>query len=131
MVVACAVALYAAAGTWSASIVYSLAVPYVVIYLALGTPFQIDLRQFGDLSYGAYLVAFPIQQTVIGLFGPHIYATKVSLIATPIVLAIAYFSWWFIEKPCLALKRRGAHALGARGRPEAADNADARFAEPA
>lgn len=131
MVVACAVALYAAAGTWSAAIVYSLTLPYLVIYLALGTPFKVNLRQLGDLSYGAYLVAFPIQQTVIGLFGPHIYATKVSLIATPIVLAIAYFSWWFIEKPCLALKRGSPYAREGRGRPEAAESADARFAEPA
>jgi peptidoglycan/LPS O-acetylase OafA/YrhL len=114
MVLVCAVALFAAQGTWSAAIVYSLTVPYLVMFFALGTPFKINLRPIGDLSYGVYLVAFPIQQTVIGLLGPQIYATKVSLIATPIVLAIAYFSWWFIEKPCLSLKRGSLHSPGVK-----------------
>ena len=130
MVLVCAVALFAAQGTWSAAVVYSLTVPYLVMFFALGTPFKINLRPVGDLSYGVYLVAFPIQQTVIGLLGPHIYATKVSLIATPIVLAIAYFSWWFIEKPCLSLKRGSGYAAEYRGQREATQNADAGFVEP-
>lgn len=75
--------------------------------------------RLGIYPTSAYLVAFPVQQTVIGLFGPHIYATKVSLTATPTVLDIAYFSWQFIEKPCLVLKRGGALApkVGAGQKP--------------
>lgn len=101
--VACAIALYAAAGTVSAVAVYCISVPYLVLYFAIGTRATLDIRKVGDLSYGAYLFAFPIQQAIIGLLGP-ISPTKLSLLATPIVLVIAYFSWWFIEKPFLSLK---------------------------
>jgi peptidoglycan/LPS O-acetylase OafA/YrhL len=57
-----------------------------------------------DLSYGIYLYAFPIQQTLIaaGVRSP------LALLATtvPLVVCLAWVSWHFIEKPALGLKRR-------------------------
>lgn len=101
--IACALALYAAVGTSSATVVYALALPYLVIYAALGLP-AFSLRRLGDLSYATYLFAFPIQQLVINWIGGS-SPTNVSLIATPIVLTISYFSWWYLERPFLALKK--------------------------
>jgi peptidoglycan/LPS O-acetylase OafA/YrhL len=58
-----------------------------------------------DLSYGTYLGAFPVQQTVVQLTGVH---SPIGLfaIAAPIVLAIAAASWFLIERPALRLKNR-------------------------
>jgi peptidoglycan/LPS O-acetylase OafA/YrhL len=56
-----------------------------------------------DLSYGSYLWAFPTQQSVVLIAG---VTNPIALFAivTPIVLAIATFSWLYIEKPALRLK---------------------------
>jgi peptidoglycan/LPS O-acetylase OafA/YrhL len=62
-----------------------------------------------DLSYGTYLWAFPVQQTVVQLTGVH---SPIGLfaIAAPIVLAIAAASWFLIERPALRLKNRSRRA---------------------
>jgi peptidoglycan/LPS O-acetylase OafA/YrhL len=104
LVVACLVALVAACGTASGPLVYLLCVPYIVIYLALGLPRNFSLADgIGDLSYGVYLIAFPMQQLTIATVGSQ-SATVVSLIATALSLAFATASWRFVEKPCLMLK---------------------------
>jgi peptidoglycan/LPS O-acetylase OafA/YrhL len=56
-----------------------------------------------DLSYGTYLWAFPVQQTII-LVGGVTKPLLLFAIATPIVLAVALASWLLIEKPALRLK---------------------------
>jgi peptidoglycan/LPS O-acetylase OafA/YrhL len=55
-----------------------------------------------DLSYGVYLWAYPVQQTIVALG----VREPVVLIATatPIILAIAAMSWLVIERPALRLK---------------------------
>jgi peptidoglycan/LPS O-acetylase OafA/YrhL len=82
-----------------------------------------------DLSYGTYLWAFPVQQTVVAL--GHV-ATPLVLFAivTPIVPAIAAASWRCVERPLLRLKDRSSGAAlrplpgGAAG-PEARGDAPA------
>lgn len=106
---ACGVALYAAFGTMSAAFVYALALPYLVIFFALRLP-AVSLRRLGDLSYGTYLISFPIQQLVISRIGTW-SPTAVSLITMAIVLPVAYASWWYIEKPFLTFKARRARRL--------------------
>lgn len=53
-----------------------------------------------DLSYGTYLFAFPVQQTIITThlaINPWI----ITGISTTIVLPLAWLSWTFVEKPML------------------------------
>jgi peptidoglycan/LPS O-acetylase OafA/YrhL len=57
----------------------------------------------GDLSYGIYIYAFPVQQILaqlLNLGSPMLNA----LISTVIVYPIAFISWRFVEKPSLKLK---------------------------
>ncbi len=79
---------------------------YVVLYLALGMRVKApNLARYGDVSYGVYLWAFPIQQcvTMLGLDGRAWLANALlSLVLTTIIAAL---SWHWIEKPCLAWKR--------------------------
>ena len=84
--------------------VYVLTLPYIVLYIAYipkGTVRKYNL--LGDYSYGMYIYAFPVQQSIV-----HVYREievnnliSMSWIAT---LILAVLSWYFIEKPCLKLK---------------------------
>jgi peptidoglycan/LPS O-acetylase OafA/YrhL len=58
-----------------------------------------------DLSYGTYLWAFPVQQTVVQLAGVQSPLGLFAMV-TPIVLAIAAASWFLVERPALRLKQR-------------------------
>ena len=80
--------------------------PYLIIYLAF---IPISLRvfnKFGDYSYGLYIYAFPVQQTISFYLHKYDYGNwYVMLFLSCIITFIfAFFSWHIIEKPALALK---------------------------
>ena len=63
-----------------------------------------DLARYGDLSYGTYLWAFPLQQLAVSaLGGPWWLNLAASL---PPILALAWLSWHLVEAPALRLKPR-------------------------
>jgi peptidoglycan/LPS O-acetylase OafA/YrhL len=83
-----------------------LLLPYIVISFGLATtPVVSKFGRFGDPSYGAYLWAFPIQQTVIGFWGPLPVFTNFLLVSV-LSLSAGYLSWHFFEKHFLSLKSR-------------------------
>lgn len=92
--------------------------PYLVI--AFGTSsFPVFRRfgRFGDLSYGVYIYAFPVQQSIIWLT-PNSNFWQHLAMAVPITLVLAWLSWHFVEKIALDLKPRRAQAedrFGGRG----------------
>jgi len=57
----------------------------------------------GDYSYGLYLWGFPVQQVVAHQL-PDASSLMNSIIAWPLALLIAVFSWHAVEKPALSLK---------------------------
>lgn len=73
----------------------------------LATRWFKDLTGKGDLSYGVYIYAFPVQQALVpfSLETPIPWLTNF-LIATPITFALAWLSWHFVERPALGLKAR-------------------------
>ena len=56
-----------------------------------------------DYSYGIYVFASPIQQTLVSLMGP-VHPIVFFLICYPIIFVVAAASWFFVESPALALK---------------------------
>lgn len=56
-----------------------------------------------DYSYGAYIYAFPVQQTIAALV-PGIAPLTMFSLAVPIVFVFAASSWHLVEKPALGLK---------------------------
>ncbi|MFC5742299.1 acyltransferase family protein [Dyella tabacisoli] len=60
-------------------------------------------NRFGDYSYGLYLWGFPVQQAIAHHI-PGISSLANALIAWPLALLLAAFSWYAIEKPMLSLK---------------------------
>ncbi len=100
------IALYAAARSRSADYVFHLVLPYFVLYAALARPMtERWMKRIGDLSYGTFLFAFPVQQSIVALLNPGLSAVRLTLLAIPATLACAALSWRFIERPALNLKR--------------------------
>lgn len=79
---------------------------FAVAILMIGirdVPVVRDAARFGDLSYGMYLVAFPIQQLLIQNY-PSLELGWSMLLVTVISAALAMGLWWFVEAPSLRAK---------------------------
>jgi peptidoglycan/LPS O-acetylase OafA/YrhL len=84
---------------------------YLVIFLAVSPSIRLPrLARWGDLSYGIYIWAFPVQQSIAWLRGGHVAWYVDAAASLPIVLGLALLSWHLVEAPALALKRRRAYA---------------------
>ena len=79
---------------------------YAVFWLAteLKSPWLARINNRTDLSYGVYLYAWPIANTVI-YFAPKIPVVILGLSTLAGALGMAALSWILIEKPALSLKR--------------------------
>lgn len=82
----------------------------VYFILWVGSVIPGRLRKVGqknDISYGVYLFAFPVQQTLayfgVNKLGP----IPMILIAAVIVVGISWLSWRLIESPAMSLKGWG------------------------
>ena len=62
-------------------------------------------NRIGDYSYGLYIYAFPVKQTVARL-APGVEPYAMFALAFPVTLALAALSWHCVERPALALKSR-------------------------
>lgn len=83
-----------------------LAAAYITVYLGLRNPRRNFIISSGDYSYGTYIYAFPIQQTIAQALGQsNIWATNV-LLALPITIIFALLSWHLVERPFQGLKKK-------------------------
>lgn len=87
----------------------TVAIPFLVyatVYLGLLQLPRIPLLDRGDYSYGIYLYAMPVQQSIAFAF-PQLREWYWGILsALPITIALAMVSWTFIEKPALRLRKR-------------------------
>lgn len=84
--------------------IYNLLLGYVILYLAyVPTGFIRNFNKLGDYSYGVYIYAFPIQQSVAALI-PNVSMATMFIYSFAITLMFAIASWHFVEKPALKLK---------------------------
>ncbi|MEM9572093.1 MAG: acyltransferase [Pseudomonadota bacterium] len=68
---------------------------------------ELNAARWGDISYGVYIVHFPIVQglVAVGLYDALGLGGGVAVSAV-IVLPVSYLLWWWVEKPAL---RRDSH----------------------
>ena len=98
-----------AAGQHTAALVLIL-VPLVVMVGTASWPVLRDAGRIGDLSYGIYLYAWPVQQLGVWALGkdrPYLLMLGVSLVGA---VAMGWLSWHLVERRALALKPRRAPA---------------------
>ena len=96
---------------WTQLLAWSswLLLPVVVLTFGFGySPLLVWLTRSNDYSYGMYVYAFPIQQSVAYLL-PEISLGVYLIICTFVTLIFAMLSWHFVEKQALKLKPRHRH----------------------
>lgn len=108
-----AIALY----VWNpAGLVRFVLLPPLLVYVVLVAAYHPRLRlralnRRNDYSYGLYVYAFPIQQTLArNVTGIEPYVLLV--LTLPIAGTLAAMSWHWLERPALALKSRFRHTQG-------------------
>ena len=104
---------------WQARVTVPLLFPpalaYIVFWLAyVPAGFLRKYNRLGDYSYGVYIYAFPIQQSVVALL-PKIEPLALAALALPLTLIPAVLSWHFVEKRALRQKDRLTARLPVRG----------------
>ncbi|WP_181704054.1 acyltransferase family protein [Chthonobacter albigriseus] len=92
-------------------VTYHLAIGYVVLFAALMPIWGGEtIATWHDVSYGIYIYAFPIQQT-LARFWPGIGVGKMIAVSAAATVVVAFLSWTLVEQP--SLRRKGAAvALG-------------------
>jgi peptidoglycan/LPS O-acetylase OafA/YrhL len=87
-------------------LVAPIVVPYAFLWLACTLPIpRFDAR--GDFSYGLYIYAFPVQQTLAALGVPDAGFFLYILSSVAVTSLLAILSYRFVEAPCLKLKHIG------------------------
>jgi len=85
-------------------IAYVIMLPYVVFYLAYVPSGKIRaFNKLGDYSYGLYIYAFPVQQSIAATI-PNVTIPTMATLAFIISLTLSVLSWHFIEKKFLKMK---------------------------
>lgn len=74
---------------------------FTVIYLAIDFPHLGNFGRFGDVSYGMYIIHFPLLQWLVWNGWFHEAPVTSLLLACAAVLAAAFAMWHLVERPCL------------------------------
>ncbi|RJF98773.1 acyltransferase family protein [Noviherbaspirillum saxi] len=86
---------------------FFLLIPVVVVAFGIRSTAVVKRAgRFGDMSYGIYIYAFPVQQTILWIVGKDFPFMQGLLLAAIATTVCAYLSWHLIERPALGLKRR-------------------------
>jgi peptidoglycan/LPS O-acetylase OafA/YrhL len=84
-----------------------VAVPYLTDWIAMAPiPLHAITTRIGDISYGFYLYAFPVQQAVYQLFSGALGFWRLMAAAFRATAALTWLSSRWIERPALAWKAR-------------------------
>lgn len=83
----------------------AVAIPYLTYYVAYcSLPLWRIASITGDISYGFYIYAFPVQQSVFELGRNSLSFWTMMAISLGVTTAFAYLSWVLIERPALSFK---------------------------
>lgn len=78
----------------------------VVIWGTASIPLVNQAGRWGDFSYGLYIYAFPVQQSLVWYFSNQLGFDVALGLSLTISLMLAAASWHILEKPALSLKPR-------------------------
>lgn len=86
-------------------VVVTLPLVYLTMFLGVTNIWIPGFLRRGDYSYGIYLYGWPMQQVVVALFPGMGFLANFILAMIPITL-FAMFSWHYIERPILGLRKK-------------------------
>lgn len=91
-------------GTALHEIIEGFLVAYTLLWLAF-IPSKLggSLERFGDISYGIYIFAFPIQQSIL-LIIPGVHPLVLFVLALSATIPVALLSWHLVENPSLGAR---------------------------
>lgn len=104
---ACWLTLLGGVAAWSGQTGMACVLLTAVLVLQVGPRSWPGLRSAtvaGDLSYGIYLWAWPLQQLGISIFGTQTDWLFLLIVTLATTLFMAFLSWHLVEKHCLQLK---------------------------
>jgi peptidoglycan/LPS O-acetylase OafA/YrhL len=104
--------------------------PLAYLLLWLGAALPKNLRKLGsknDYSYGTYLYAFPVQQTLVLTGLQHAGPVAFILVSVAVTAPLAVLSWHLVERPVQRLK---SWRLRVPGRSQPAASPTSRLAGP-
>lgn len=105
ILILCWVGALVAYGTHRPFLALWLVVPITTLVVGTAsTPYLRHAGRFGDVSYGMYLYAFPVQQTLIWLYRGKLSWLTILCLASVSTLCLAFASWHLVEKRMLRLK---------------------------
>jgi peptidoglycan/LPS O-acetylase OafA/YrhL len=87
-------------------LVSPFALPYVLFWLAFRLPLAAFDRR-GDISYGLYIYAFPIQQLLSFFKQNRLGLVPYFALSMSLTMVLAVLSYQLVERPCLGLKDLG------------------------
>lgn len=107
--------LLLASGCWAlAGLAFFMGRPLLALWLVVpmtvllfgnaSTPLLRRAGRFGDLSYGMYIYAFPVQQTLIWLYKDRLSWGALLALTIAVTILLAFASWHLVEKWALRLK---------------------------
>lgn len=88
------------------NIVFPFTGTYLLFYVAFHPTFNFPhFARHGDLSYGTYLYAWPVQQLTLFFWGSTMGFNLFFGVSLVLTLVAASASWYLVEKPFLQLKK--------------------------
>ena len=87
-------------------VIYSLSIAYLIFYIAY-VPAGIirNFNKVGDYSYGIYIYAYPVQQSIAALI-PNVSIPMMIALSFFVTFILSFLSWHLIEKKALKMKNR-------------------------
>ena len=81
-----------------------LVIIYGVLYFGLSKGLLNHFESIGDLSYGLYIYAYPVQQLLVHFLGIDASPFSMFVLTMLMTIPLAWLSWKFVEEPSLRLK---------------------------
>ena len=97
------------------ALIFVILVSYITLAIALARYYPaLDPGRAGDISYGVYLYAFPVQQALIQLLPPGLTGWWLAIWASIVTMVLAAVSWFLVEQRALKKKGYTARAIARR-----------------
>ncbi len=91
-------------------LVLAFPIAYLTAYIGLLPIPKLPLYSKGDYSYGVYLYAYPLQQSLVALLPGRFTILSHFVCSMVVTTCVAMLSWHCIEKPILRLRKRFSFA---------------------